>query len=252
MSKDIPYIFRMCKKCKEIKFICKFKKNKNSKFGFEYKCKKCYKEYNKKYRKENKEDILKRERKYKKEHKKDILNYNKELHKEGYYKEYYKNNKEKYNIYYENNKEKYKIYNKEYYENNKEKISESNRKWRENNPEKLFNNNIKRRQKEENQGNGITKEQWYEMMIFFDFKCAYSDEYIGGDSDKRTIDHIVPLNNGGEHEIWNCVPMLNTYNFQKHTKNMLEWYLEQSFFSIERLTKIYEWRIYTYWKYKKD
>lgn len=219
MSKDIPYIFRMCKNCKEIKFICKFKKNKNSKFGFEYKCKKCYKEYNKKYRKENKEDILKRERKYKKEHKEDILNYNKELHREGYYKKYYKNNKEKYNI-----------YNKEYYESNKEKILENNKKWREKNPEKLFNNNIRRRQKEENQGNGITKEQWHEMMIFFDFKCAYSDEYIGGDSNNRTIDHIIPLNNGGEHEIWNCVPMLNTYNFQKHTKDMLEWYLEQSFF----------------------
>ena len=91
------------------------------------------------------------------------------------------------------------------------------------------------------------------MMEFFDWKCAYSGEYIGGDNKdkKRTIDHIVALDNSGEHEIWNCVPMLKSYNSSKHINNMLEWYLEQPFFSIERLTKIYEWRIYAYEKWGK-
>ena len=32
---------------------------------------------------------------------------------------------------------------------------------------------------------------------------------------------------------------------------MLEWYLEQDYFDIDRLTKIYEWRIYAYWKWKE-
>ena len=84
------------------------------------------------------------------------------------------------------------------------------------------------------------------MMKFFNWTCAYSEEYIGGSNNKniRSIDHIVPLDNGGEHEIWNCVPMLKSYNSQKRISNMLEWYLKQPFFSIERLTKIYEWRIY--------
>lgn len=89
------------------------------------------------------------------------------------------------------------------------------------------------------------------MMMFFDFKCAYSDEYIGGDSDKRTIDHIIPITKNGEHEVWNCVPMYANYNYSKNNANMLEWYLEQPFFSIERLTKIYEWRIYAYEKWGK-
>ena len=124
--------------------------------------------------------------------------------------------------------------------------------WKKNNPEKIFNYEVKRRSKEENQGNGITKEQWLEMMKFFDFKCAYSDEYIGGDSDKRTIDHIIPITKNGEHEVWNCVPMYSNYNTSKYNKNMLEWYLEQPFFSIERLTKIYEWRIYAYEKWGKE
>lgn len=87
------------------------------------------------------------------------------------------------------------------------------------------------------------------MMGFFDWKCAYSGEYIGGDNDNRTIDHIVPLNNDGEHEIWNCVPMYQSYNSGKRDRNMLEWYLKQEYFSIEKLTKIYEWRIYAYNKW---
>ena len=65
----------------------------------------------------------------------------------------------------------------------------------------------------------------------------------------RTVDHIIALDNGGENEPWNIIPMKKGYNTSKHTKDMLEWYLEQPFFSIERLTKIYEWRIYAYWKW---
>ena len=89
------------------------------------------------------------------------------------------------------------------------------------------------------------------MMNFFNFRCAYSDEYIGGNSDKRTIDHIVALDNGGEHEIWNLVPMYQPYNSGKKNNNMLDWYLQQEYFDIDRLTRIYEWRIYAYWKWKE-
>ena len=253
MNKNIPYVFKKCKSCGKIKHINKFKKNKACKFGVENKCKECYKIYNKKYRNDNKEDILKRERKYKKTHKEDISNYNKKIQEEGYYKDYYHNNKEKYEKYRNDNKEKFKDYHRNYYNNNKEKINQTNKEWRECNPEKVLNYNIKRREKEDYQGNGINEKQWFEMMEFFDWKCAYSGEYIGGDNKdrKRTIDHIVALNNNGEHDVWNCIPMYANYNYSKGDSNMLEWYLKQPFFSIERLTKIYEWRIYTYWKYKK-
>ena len=147
---------------------------------------------------------------------------------------------------------------KERYEKNKdsilEKQKEYNKKWAKNNPEKILNRNNKRRNKEENQGNGITKEQWLEMMNFFDWKCAYSGEKMESNktTNGRTIDHIIALDNGGENEPWNIIPMKKGYNTSKHTKNMLEWYLEQPFFSIERLTKIYEWRIYAYWKWKEE
>ena len=136
-----------------------------------------------------------------------------------------------------------KEYNKEWRKNNKEKIKEIKKQWYEKNPEKIFNYHQKRRLKEENQGNGITKNQWVEMMEFFDWKCAYSGKYIGGKENRciRSIDHIVPLNKNGEHEIWNCIPMCRNYNTSKYTSDMLEWYQQQEFYSEERLNKIYEW-----------
>ena len=122
------------------------------------------------------------------------------------------------------------------------------KKWKTNNPDKVFNQRINRRIKSKNQGNGITKKQWYEMMKFFDWKCAYSGESL--DKNNRTIDHIIPLDKGGENEVWNLVPMLKLYNCSKYTKNMEEWYKEQEFYSEERLNKIYEWVEYAKNKYK--
>lgn len=87
------------------------------------------------------------------------------------------------------------------------------------------------------------------MMKFFNWRCAYSGEMLG---DNRTIDHIVPLSKGGEHEIWNCVPMNKGYNSSKHTSDMLEWYRNQSFYSEERLNKIYEWIEYAKDKWGKN
>lgn len=147
------------------------------------------------------------------------------------------------------NKEQKKEYDKEWRKNNKEKIKEIKKQWYENNPEKVFNYHQKRRLKEENQGSGFTKDQWFEMMEFFDWRCAYSGKYIGRDSIHRTIDHIIPLDKGGLNEIWNLVPMYNDYNCSKHTNDMVTWYKQQEFFDVDRLMKIYEWQEYAFEKW---
>ena len=201
-----------------------FHKNKSGKYGFSSICKICKNKYAKEYRDNNKEC----------------------------YNNWYKDNKEKrskqMSQYYKNNKEKRKEYGEQYYKNNKEEIKEHNKQWKKDNPEKVFNSHNKRRLKEE-QGRGITKDQWIEMMEFFEWRCAYSGEYLGGNSNNRSIDHIAPLSNGGLNEIWNCVPMLKSYNSSKNTKNMLEWYMKQDFYSEERLNKIYEWQQYAFNKW---
>ena len=59
MNTDIPYVFKKCKSCGKIKHINKFKKKKTCIFGVENKCKECYRTYNKKYKKEHKEETYK-------------------------------------------------------------------------------------------------------------------------------------------------------------------------------------------------
>ena len=131
--------------------------------------------------------------------------------------------------------------NKQYREDNKEKIAEYAKQYYASEQGQVvqFNARNKRRQREEEQGRGITVEQWKEMMEFFEWKCAYSGTPLN--KDNRTIDHIIPLKIGGLNEPWNCVPMYANYNFSKQGKDMMVWYREQEFFSEERLNKIYEW-----------
>ena len=116
------------------------------------------------------------------------------------------------------------------------------------NPHIQFNADNKRRKLEENQGRGISKDQWYEMFNFFEWKCAYSDIQLN--ENNRSIDHIIALNNNGLNEPWNCVPMYRPYNTSKYISNMEEWYKKQEFYSEERLQKIYAWCEYAFKKWK--
>lgn len=226
---NCPYCIKVCSKCGEILVAnsMNFRRQKDGKFGLISRCKRCEKEYYKEYRENNKEEI------------------------KEYKKEYYENNKEEINKknkeYYENNKEEILKKHKEYRENNKEYFKEYKKQYKENNPNKVFNDHHKRRQLKEQQGNGITKEQWLEMMKFFDFKCAYSGVVLN--KNNRSIDHIISLNSSGEHEIWNLVPMLINYNSSKQDDDMLEWYMKQEFFNIDRLRKIFEWCDYAFEKW---
>lgn len=208
-----PFCIKVCTKCGEILVAneMNFHKNKKGKWGLDSKCKECRKKY-------------------------------RDVHKE-YHNDYNKQ-------WYQSHKEDVLEKNKQYREENKEKESERHKKWYKNNPEKAFNRDARRRLKEESQGRGITKEQWLEMMKFFNWRCAYSGEKF---SNNRTIDHIIPLSKGGEHEVWNCVPMIKNYNSSKHTRNWINWYNQQNFYSEERLLKIIDWITYSAikWKYNR-
>lgn len=127
---------------------------------------------------------------------------------------------------------------------------ESNAKWKKNNPDKVFNQRQRRRELEKHQGRGFIDNSWYEMMEFFDWKCAYSGEKLTNDN--RTIDHIISLKCGGLNEIWNLIPCHSSYNSSKNIKDMITWYKKQDFFDIDRLMKIYEWQEYAFEKWGKS
>ena len=236
-----PFCIKKCTKCGEllVAYSGNFKKAKTGKWGLNSNCKEC----DKKYREKNKKQISEYHKQYYKEHKEEK-------------KQYYEENRDKRlkydKQYYEEHKEEKLEKHKQYYEEHKEEIAEYKKEWQKDNPHKVLNAKNKRRSKEENQGRDITKEQWYEMMCWFDWCCAYSGEYIGGDNadKKRTTDHIISISKGGLNEPWNCVPMLKSYNSSKCTNNMEEWYIQQEFYSEERLIKIYAWCEYAFKKWK--
>lgn len=243
---NVPYVMKKCSKCGcwLVASTINFYKNKKCKYGLDSKCRKCISNYGKKRRDENR----KVNEKLEKERQKKILEI-KEKRSEEYKPktreqklEFSKKHKEKN---YKNRKARQKQYRKhigyahidKYRKSPKGQIAE-------------FNRNQKRRAKEQAQGNGITVEQWTEMMQYFGWKCAYSGETLN--KKMRSVDHIIPLDKGGANEIWNLVPMNKFYNSSKHTKDMLEWYKQQNYFSEERLAKIKEWQEYAFNKWYKE
>jgi len=175
-------MLKTCFKCKTEKQLEQFHKDKTKKDGLMGKCKVCMKEYqkkfykenkdiinkrNKKYREENKEKISEQVKKYRNEHKEKMSEINKKYYEENkeeireYYKkyyeenkeeikemnrQYYEKNKEKISEYYEENKEKIRENNKKYYEENKEKINKRAKKYREEHREKISEQNKKYRE----------------------------------------------------------------------------------------------------------
>lgn len=235
-----PFCIKVCTKCKEILVASEINYNsdkRSKKNGLKSVCKKCIrkyqreerKDYQKKYYNDNKEEVLKKRKERYENNKEEILERNKK----------WKNN----------NEEKFKDYQRKYQEEHKEEKSEYKKQWAKDNPEKRFNSRSRRRKNLEKESN-ITKEQWIEMMEFFDWKCAYSGEKLTNKN--RSTDHILALDKGGYNVIWNLAPMVRNYNCSKHTKDMVTWYKEQSFFDIDRLMKIYEWQEYAFEKWSND
>ena len=229
---NIPYVFKKCTKCGRwlVANSVNFHKHKVDKYGLRSCCKGCRKVQRKKYYEANKDKELAQR------------------------KEYYNQNKDKYKELNKKwrtaNKDKELARYKKYYEQNKDKELARYKKYR-NTPRGQvveFNKRTKRRSKEQELGNGITTEQWLDMMQYFNWRCAYSGKSVSKQGE-RSIDHIVPLNSNGEHEIWNLVPMVKSLNSSKQDKDMLSWYQEQDCYSEERLAKIREWQEYAYNKY---
>ena len=258
------YCIKFCSKCKKILVENKinFHKCKNCKYGLNSICLKCEKAYKSEYYSINKEDINNKNKKFYEDHKDEVLlkckeyyEKNKEKRKEyarRYREEHLEECREKGREYQRKNKDIENERCRLWYKDNKDHVIEYNKRYNEENPHIKINSHHKRRQLKDSQGDGITKEQWLEMMKFFDFKCAYSGEILNKDT--RSVDHIISLTKEGVHEIWNCVPMLKVLNSSKSSNDMVHWYKQQNFFDINRLMKIYEWQEYAFekWGVKYD
>ena len=265
---------KKCTKCGRwlVANTVNFYRRKRSKDGLKSECKECankqkkqYREankdkiaeYSKQWYETNKDKIAEQKKQYREANKDKIAKKNKRWYEANkdkiteQQKQWREANKEKIAEYYQDNRDKVLEQQKQYREANKNKIAERHKQYYQSPKGQVvrFNSNQRRRIKEEQQGTGITKDQWLEMMSFFDWRCAYSGETLTKKT--RSIDHIVPLNREGEHEIWNMVPMTRSLNSSKRDKDILKWYKDQDFYSEARLAKIYKWQEYARKKWKK-
>jgi 5-methylcytosine-specific restriction endonuclease McrA len=113
------------------------------------------------------------------------------------------------------NPDKVNQYHKRARTKNKESYSESAKKWQAKHPEakKLFC--AARRAKIKSIGGTFTEAEWLEMKSKYGNVCLAC-----GHKKKLTIDHVVPIDTGGEHCAANIQPLCLSCNSAKSNKTI--------------------------------
>ena len=172
---------KACTKCKEIKPLSEFWKEKGTKDGFKCWCKSCRNKLARKWRTKNKDRI------------------NKEL------RDWYKSNPGK---------------NKEYHDkwivDNVEKTKENSKRYKSNNKDKVRENDRNRRARIKKSKGIITKEEWSAVLEKHGNKCLC----CGRTDVKMTMDHVKPIFIGGSHTVDNVQPLCLSCNSKKHIKHI--------------------------------
>jgi len=251
----IPQLTKICTKCKIEKDIDMFHNYKYGVHGKKPHCKECAIAYSRKYKEEHKSEIkLKKPQQDKKyrEKNKEKISFMAKIYRENNkekiskkHKEWRDKNKESRKIYRDTyvseNKEKVYEYQKKYrLEISKNKTKEYNRRYRDKNKEKLRLKQIKYRKTESgkichknynNKRRYIKKctsdgripmtsiyplnRDLQELLELQDNKCNICGCDI---TDKKHLDHHVPLSKGGTHSIDNVVFLCPTCNLTKNNK----------------------------------
>lgn len=223
---------KYCKKCDQWKLFSEFSKEKRSKDGYRSQCKACRNEYSAEYYQKNSHSILENRRVYYADNRDRILEYQREYHQANqeklfeYQQEWYQNNRDRraeYNREYrQENREHILEYNQkwreanpdhdaEYYAENRDRILEYIRGWKKENPEKVRANNAKRRAVKKSTS---TTDLWELNQI---------DLFYSDCPDGHHVDHIIPLNLGGRHEMSNLQHLEAWMNLSKGDKYLDDW-----------------------------
>lgn len=121
---------------------------------------------------------------------------------------------------YRENMEESRAQSREWYHANKERSRETNRRWRKENPLRVSAKHRRRKARLRGaDGDGVTVEQWAEIMARFNGACAY----CGATGEMLTMDHVEPIARGGADTPENAVPACVSCNSSKGARFLLEW-----------------------------
>ena len=157
----------------------------------------------------------------------------KERKKEVRRNSYHKRAKEGHN-YYEDNKDK--ILEKRNTEDYKVYMKFKRREWESNNKQKVYIRNLSKNEmlKLKFQIKKGNLPELKERLYPFGKECSYCKK----PSENNSIDHFIPLAEGGSNDISNLIGCCKKCNSSKGKKNFFEWYSKQSFYNSDREQEI--------------
>ncbi len=68
-------------------------------------------------------------------------------------------------------------------------------------------------------GGRLSAEDWEAVLYLYSHRCAY----CGAEDCELTVDHVVPISRGGDHDIDNVVPACGSCNSSKGDQILTEW-----------------------------
>ena len=189
---------KTCTKCGVEKALNEFYRNASKRDGYQYSCKACSEEYNRKWRTANPEKVREAGRKWaaaNPEHDRKWAAANPEYAR------------------------KWRAANPEYYRkwraDNPEKLRETTRKWRADNPEKLRAKDQRRRARKKALPSTLTERQWEAIKADYGYACAYCGAGWHEINGVLHQEHVIPVSQGGGYTKENIVPACNSCNSRK-------------------------------------
>jgi 5-methylcytosine-specific restriction endonuclease McrA len=116
--------------------------------------------------------------------------------------------------YREANREKVRRARRDWYEANRERAAEYTRRWCANNLDRRRQHYNRYRARKNGAAGSYTAEEWKALLDHYEHRCLC----CGRSDVPMTVDHIVPLCQGGSNEISNLQPLCLSCNTSKGTK----------------------------------
>lgn len=191
---------KRCPSCEQVKCRGAFSRSLLRLDGLQVYCRECSREKKREIR--HRDDYREANRKRNKQWSRDHPEYEKQHRK----------------AYYEANREKCREQNRVYHEANRDKHREQMRAYQRNNLEAFAVRNANRHALKAKAGGSFTLQEWEALKAYYDYtclRCGRQEPEI-----ELTIDHVVPLSQGGRNSIENLQPLCRTCNLSKNTKTI--------------------------------
>ena len=207
-------IYRICTVCKESKPLTEFYRDKTKKLGRRGICKKCHAIKDKKRYELNRERKLKQRKQYYYEHKEQIFKQS---------KIYYLKHKEQIAVrkrkYRQDHKEEIAKQEKKYHLERKQKASARNKRYRQSERGGFLKkqNNRRRRVRQRASKRDLTFDQWHRILKNQKYRCNICSKRFCK-SRPATMDHIIPLSQGGDFTSSNVQALCQSCNSSKNAK----------------------------------